>query len=171
MKKKAIEAQEEKTKCEWFDRHSELCRNWSIDGDAYCNFHQYVNEYSDEMKENSEYCPGCTSYRYRVGGCVNCRELNKIHRDKVKEAKKDDPKCPAITDNNICGHNVLDNGYCGKHKKHAIKDKIIEDGTKKICSNFNKRKCVGSLDINSEYSKCDKCREADRKKDHNRRAK
>ncbi|AYV77239.1 MAG: hypothetical protein Barrevirus22_5 [Barrevirus sp.] len=82
----------------------------------------------------------------------------------TEKPKKAVPKCGAVTNGKPCINGASANGYCGKHVKYADKKRIEADGTKKVCSNFKNRKCINSLDINSQYSKCDSCREIDRAK-------
>ncbi|AYV77237.1 MAG: hypothetical protein Barrevirus22_3 [Barrevirus sp.] len=155
-REKAQKTKEVKPKCEWFDCHSDPCRNYPIGDTKFCKTHQYVTKYTDEMKENSELCKGCNKIRYLGDGCPICIERAKQNRQKTKEATKDDPKCPAIVGDHVCGNTIFKDGHCGKHKLLVWKLKAEEDGTKKVCAGYL-RGCDEILDIDYKFASCLAC--------------
>lgn len=155
-------------KCKWKDRHLDPCRKMAFDDTEYCGVHQYVKDYTDEMKQKSKLCKGCMKIKYLETGCDICRERAKQNRGKEKLQEK--IICKGFIDNKPCTFEALENGYCGKHALQAWKGNVEKDGDKKVCANY-KRGCKNLLELNSEYGKCCECREKEREDDKMRRLK
>ncbi|QKF93911.1 hypothetical protein QKU48_gp0453 [Fadolivirus algeromassiliense] len=145
-------------KCKWNDRHMDQCRKMAFLDTEYCDVHQYVKDYTDEMKQLSKLCKGCNKIKYLENGCDSCRERAKLNRDKGK----DKIICKGMIDGNACRFEALDNGYCGKHQVNAWKEEIEKNN--KVCVNYV-RGCRNVMEIGSEFSRCDSCREKEREKD------
>lgn len=66
-------------KCGWFTGPSaKNCEGVCYDGGEYCEIHDYVNEYSQEQKDQKKWCSGCRKWLYIPGnaktcGCSNAR--------------------------------------------------------------------------------------------------
>ncbi|ARF09843.1 hypothetical protein Indivirus_4_15 [Indivirus ILV1] len=156
---KQKERQNSQIKCEWTTRKDKNCISFPFENSKYCGDHSYVNNYTNVMKEKSRLCRGCKMVVYIEDGYDTCkkdRDRGKINREKKKEKTQDDPKCPAIIDDHICGNIIFAHGYCGKHQLNAWKKIVEKDGTKKVCIDHI-RGCRELLDINSDKSKCLDC--------------
>lgn len=150
-------------KCGWKDRHMDPCKRLLVDDTLYCDIHQYVKDYTDEMKELSELCKGCNKVKYLVDGCDHCKERAKGYREKDKLIEK--PRCKGFVGENSCSFEADDDGYCGKHKLQAWKIDIEKDGSKKVCSNYI-RGCRNLMDMSCEFINCEGCRKNDRQNEN-----
>ncbi len=122
-------------KCGWKDRHMNNCRAVPLDDTDFCKNHQYVIDYTDEMKNESKLCKGCNKVKYLSNGCDVCKERSLKHREIHKQTKN---ICMGFVDGVPCVFEALENGYCGKHQRQLQKIEIERDGTKRVCSNFNR---------------------------------
>lgn len=156
-----------KKKCKWKDWKLEDCRNCPLDETEYCALHQYVINYTEEMKEKSELCRGCNKVKYLVDGCDYCKKRAKENREKHKQNKI---LCKGHVKTKPCTFEAGDNGYCEKHQIQFWKNEIEKDGKSKVCSDYV-RGCRNILEINSEYMNCRSCRDKDKEKDKIRRNK
>ena len=142
-------------KCLWLDRNMKPCHGNKINGTDHCKFHQYVIEYTDEMKRNSKMCSGCKKVKYMGGNstCDVCRSRSGKNR-KNREINKDN-----VINCKKCNCKAQENGFCIKHQKYSKIENIEDD--KKMCSNFY-RGCTNLLGINSSFLRCEQCREKER---------
>jgi hypothetical protein len=147
-----------KVKCAWFDRNKEKCRN-DDHGGGYCNNHMYVKEYTGDMKDNSIVCSDCHMMKYCNGfsTCHICRKRGFINRIIVSKTAEKKVICRILW----CKNPAKDNGFCRNHTRRGWKLDVEGDGTKKVCSKWN-RKCSIVLDINGKYVTCDDCRRKNR---------
>ena len=151
-----------KDKCNWKDRNMNNCRGMSLEN-GYCKFHQYVTNYTEDEKKNSKMCNGCKKVKYLgdYGTCDICRNRGNKNRIIVKEKK-------VYCKDKDCKNGVKENGYCGKHQRIWMKNKLDEIGTHKTCTNFI-RGCDANLEIDDEFNKCEDCRKNDRINDKKNR--
>ena len=151
-------------KCLSKDRNGDQCRNNGLDDTRFCKFHQYMNEYTDDMLAHLELCKGCKKQYYFEDGektCTNCANRGKENKMKEKAAV-------VLCEKEGCKFKKSDeNKYCGKHQLCIFEDETREAG-KKLCFNYI-RGCRTQLDMSYAYSRCEECLEKDRKKDKERR--
>jgi len=154
-------------KCTGKTRNNNLCNKKCLG--KYCQFHEYLKDYTEEMIKNSKLCKGCSKWKYfQDKTCDFCKDRGKENREKVKE---NIIFCKYLDkENNQCSFKVepkLNNGYCGKHQTYFFKEDKEKDGKNKVCLNFI-RGCRNLLDKADEFSRCLICREKDRSKDKER---
>lgn len=152
------------TNCLAIDRNLNQCRNYGCDESRFCKFHQYMNDYTDEMLSNLTICSGCKKSYYLENGrkiCNVCKERSKSNVEKRKETiilcGKDGCKFKRSTENN----------YCSKHQICILEDET-KAMNKKLCFNYI-RGCRSQLDLDYKFSRCSGCLEKDRKKDNEKR--
>ena len=147
------------------DRHGDTCRNYGLGESRFCNFHQYMNDYTEDMLSQLVICVGCKKAYYfeeeERKTCDACRERGQ----KIRVAKRESV---VLCEKKGCkSKRSVENVYCGKH--HIC---MFEDETaglnKKVCANFI-RGCRAQLEIEYAYSRCEECLEKDRVKDKERR--
>lgn len=147
-------------KCLGKDRTGGDCRNGAIDDTLFCKYHQYMNDYNDDMLDNLTQCKGCKKQYYLPDGgiCDKCRERGKKNREKDKKKVVNCKK-------EGCKFKVKENGYCGKHQMNYFIETVEAKGLK-VCYNVN-RGCRRELDADYGYSKCPDClgKERDKYKD------
>jgi len=68
-----LKRKNKKVRCKWFDRQKNNCIFAVINNTDYCKHHQYIKNYTDEMKKNSKICSGCTNYKY-CGNYNTCEQ-------------------------------------------------------------------------------------------------
>jgi len=143
------------------DRHGDRCRNHVLsETDRFCRLHQYMNDYTDDMIVQMKNCKGCHKYKYYEydGVCPDCRQRSKNNRisQQVERINCHQFGCP---------NQASENGFCGKHETVA---RDIEQKNKgfRPCTGHG---CHEYLPVESEFKKCEKCRENEREKDKNRR--
>lgn len=151
--------------CVGITRNNKVCHKKCIG--KYCQFHEYFNDYTDEMMENLILCTGCKMQKYLPNGgvCNICLERGKKNREQFRENVT---LCKYIDKlDKHCTFKVepkLNNGYCGKHQTYFWKEDKEKDGVHKVCLNFI-RGCRNLLGLNEDFSRCLSCREKDRPKD------
>jgi hypothetical protein len=150
-------------KCVGITRNNDFC-NKKCTG-KYCQFHEYFNDYTDEMMKNLTLCTGCSMQKYLPNGgvCNVCIERGKKAREKFRENVT---LCKYI-DKKPCTFKIepkLKNGYCGKHQTYFWKEDQEKDGVHKVCINFI-RGCRNLLGKDNEFSRCVDCRDKDRPRD------
>ena len=144
------------TKCLAKDRNNEKCRNNHLDQSKFCKFHQYMNDYSEEMLNNLTLCSGCKKMYYLVNlkQCDKCKQRSDKNRITHKNEK-------IICKKKECKfEKTIENDYCGKHQKEYFKEETELIG-KKVCTNYI-RGCYTQMNKNDFYSRCLKCREKER---------
>jgi hypothetical protein len=156
--------------CSGKNRNNELCNKRCED--KYCQFHEYLKDYNEEMLNNLTICKACIKWKYLPNGgvCEVCKERSKKSKEKVK-VEENIKICKFIDEKNIsCTFKEdleLKNGYCGKHQTYYWKEEQEKDGHNKVCTNFI-RGCRNVFSINQEYSRCLECRVKEREKDKER---
>uniref|UniRef100_A0A6C0HCA8 HNH nuclease domain-containing protein n=1 Tax=viral metagenome TaxID=1070528 RepID=A0A6C0HCA8_9ZZZZ len=152
--------------CLAIDRNSNQCRNYGLDKSRFCIFHQYMNDYSEEMLANQKICGTCKKSYYLENGrkvCNRCREQSKMNALKYREQVI------------LCGKQGCkfkrseENKYCNKHQLCIFEDET-KALNKKLCYNVI-RGCRSQLELDYKFSKCSVCLEKDRNKDNERRNK
>ena len=148
------------------------CKFEKISDNKYCNNHQYMRDYTDEMLNNLKKCSGCKRLHYLedMKTCDDCRNRSsktKIIKKEVIEIREnndnisENKRILCVYDN--CKNKKSDeNEFCNKHQRQ----KFLQDTTKigkKACAD-NKRGCRVQLDMDYDRSKCEKCLEKDREK-------
>ena len=150
-------------KCLAKDRNCEPCRNHGITNSRFCVFHQYMNEYTDEMLSKIQPCSGCKKAYYIADGgktCESCRDRGKKNRaSKEKPVLCSKKGCPS--------KRSQENIYCGRHQLCQFEDETLAMN-KKVCKNCI-RGCRSQLNMDYQHSNCEECLEKDREKDGNRR--
>jgi|694.fasta_scaffold128163_2 hypothetical protein len=163
--------EDKSTHCIAPDRNNKQCRNYNLQDSRFCTFHQYMNEYTEDMMKSLTQCSTCLHHFY-IPGFKTC-EKDRKRGENIREKKKEEIilcKYYNEKDKKQCTFKKSDkNDYCGKHQLYYKTLEIEKDGTKKVCINFGKRyKCESVLDKNDKYSKCEKCRDIDCKKEKER---
>jgi len=152
--------------CLAIDRNLEDCRRHRIGETQFCNLHQYMSQYSEEMIANQTICSTCRKAYYLEDGrkvCDGCRERSKMNAIKIREQVI------------LCGKTGCnfkkseENNYCNKHQLCIFEDETKEMN-KKLCYNVI-RGCRSQLEMDYKCSKCPDCLEIERAKDHKRRNK
>ena len=151
------------------------CKFEKISDNKYCDNHQYMIDYTDEMLNNLKKCSGCKRLHFleNMKTCDDCRNRSSktkiIKNDVIEKSESSESndnnnvntKILCIYDN--CKNKKSDeNEFCKKHQRQKFLQDVIQIG-KKACAD-NKRGCHVQLDINYKYSKCEKCLEKDREK-------
>jgi len=156
--------------CLWYQKgpvkdRRELCKNknWKkcnikvIDGTDYCKNHQYVAEYTDEMKQ-----------KYNLFNCSDCGRVMCIKNNTCSDCRNRGAKNRSISRKNKvickidkCTFAARSNGFCGNHQREYKKRQIEKDNTKKVCPNYV-RGCKNILEYTSENSRCYDCRKYER---------
>ena len=151
-------------KCLAKDRNAESCRNHSITDSRFCKFHQYMNEYTEEMLENLTLCNGCKKMyclEKDCKTCDNCRNRGKKNRVKTREEV-------VLCEKEGCKFKKSEeNKYCMKHQIWLFVDETKEKN-KKMCANYL-RGCRVQLDLEYAFTRCDECRSNEREKDKEKR--
>ena len=147
------------------DRHGDTCRNYGLGESRFCNFHQYMNDYTEDMLSQLVICVGCKKAYYfeeeERKTCDACRERGQ----KIRVAKRESV---VLCEKKGCkSKRSVENVYCGKHQICMFEDETA-GLNKKVCANFI-RGCRAQLEIEYAYSRCEECLEKDRVKDKERR--
>ena len=148
------------------DCNDENCRNHSIKTTLFCRSHQYMNEYTDEMINNTRKCSGCKKHKYFIDDSKTCQSC----KDRKKENNKKKSQEKILCGKKDCKYKKSqENKYCKLHQRCLFEDKV-KSLNKKCCKNVV-RGCHSILDIDYKFSKCENCLEKDRIKDKERREK
>ena len=142
--------------CKGKNRQLENCDSPVIEGTRFCENHQYMKDYTDEMLNNLKICSGCSNSDYlnNLKTCARCLKRGKDHREKAKENKI---FCKFIKKGGKqCDYEDSGNGFCGKHKTYYFKEQTEKKG-KKVCTDFI-RGCRNELELDCKFSKCEPCR-------------
>jgi len=153
-------------KCRWKDRNFMPCRTSFIKDTEYCKNHQYVANYTDEMKQQSKLCGGCKKVKYLENGCDECKNRSTKNREKMNKIADVLPKCKGYIQymdgedhehGGKCQNKPYIDGYCNKHQVQSWKEQIEKDGTERVCGQWI-RGCKNILDINDKFVECLECR-------------
>jgi len=152
-------------KCLGKDRNGDVCRNNQLGESNFCKFHQYMNDYSDDMLSKLQVCGGCKKMYYFENVTKTCDKCKQRGKKTRKETKSNLVLC----DKQECNFKrSKENKYCGKHQLCIFEDETLMLN-KRVCFNYI-RGCRAQLDISYKYIKCSDCLETDREKDKMRRA-
>lgn len=72
-------------KCLAKDRNNNGCRNYYQPGSRFCKNHQYMNDYTEAMLEQTRLCSGCKKMYYLEPGinqCSTCHSRGTANREK-----------------------------------------------------------------------------------------
>ena len=149
-------------KCLAKDRNNNGCRNYYQPGSRFCKNHQYMNDYSDTMLEQTRLCSGCKKMYFMEPGinqCSTCNNRGAVNREKLRVSAVVVP-----CGKSGCTHSKsADNDYCRLHQICLFEDE---------CTNAGTRPCVRYLhgcrvQLSSEYPKrsCAECLEKERVRD------
>lgn len=139
-------------RCKGTDRNHKACEHMPVNDTNFCNFHQYMISYTEQMMNALTLCSGCKMMKY-LGDCKQCSACHDRGKENREEDKKHHIKCKY----DGCPDKKSDeNDYCGKHKRQQWIDDVIAMG-KKPC-NGNKRKCRNILDKDYQFEFCLTCR-------------
>ena len=150
-------------KCIGISRNNTQCDNKPTNNTKYCNFHQYMVNYTDEQISQMIICSTCKMCKYNeidketndhYKTCAKCRTRGEVVRNEYKENKI---ICIGFIKGNPCHFEALENGYCGNHQRQKKQIAIESDGVYRVCSNYI-RGCVSILDTNNKYKYCNDCR-------------
>ena len=151
-------------KCLSIDRNKKCCRTSPLEASRFCKFHQYMNEYTDEMLSKLELCSGCKKAYYfdtDTKTCDKCKLRSKTtrvtEREQIVLCSKDGCKFKKSEENK----------YCMKHQLEIFVDEVKEEN-KKLCVNYI-RGCREKLEQDYAFSRCGACLAIDREKDRARR--
>lgn len=98
----------QKSKCKWFDKKRNNCKDYALEGSEYCNDHKYVEKYTTEQKNinnpNVRNCSGCGNLRYfdpkyKHKTCEKCVIKKKNDNDLIKKNKALALKCETTVEN------------------------------------------------------------------------
>lgn len=147
-------------KCLGKDRNKDSCRNNQLDKSKFCKFHQYMDDYTEDMLNNLTLCSGCKKMHYMTEGkqCDKCKKRGE--KDRIKN-KNDVILC---VKEGCTFKKSEENEYCGKHQQEYFKKQTELIG-KKVCTNYI-RGCRVQLEKNDIYSRCLGCREKVRVKNN-----
>lgn len=139
-------------KCLGKDRNKDSCRNNQLDETNFCKFHQYMNDYTNEMLNNLTLCSGCKKMYYITEGrqCEKCNKRGEENRIKNKN------EVIVCIKEGCTFKKSEENEYCGKHQQEYFKKRTELEG-KKVCTNYI-RGCRIKLEKNDIYSRCLECR-------------
>ena len=156
-KQKGIKKRQETVKCKWFDRKNKPCRNNPVSETDYCKFHDYVTDYSDEMKDKSKKCSGCCKIKYfEKNICQTCIDRGAENREKERQK----PKTLCLHCHN---YQALDDGYCGNHTIEGWKKEEEQKGNR-VCIHYI-RGCRNMLKPDYKFKTCRPCLDKTKKKD------
>ena len=149
-------------KCKGKDRNGDLCRNY---GNPFCNYHNYLTEYTDTQLEQLKFCKGCNKWKDLPSGkiqCLTCGERGVENRAKAKTEL-------VLCKSDGCTFKKSDeNDYCGKHQLCLFVDECLAEGMNP-CAKYLKG-CRAKLGSDYAYKSCPECLEKEREQDKAKRA-
>lgn len=159
----------EMSKCQGFmnQKQKKLCDESPLPNSEFCKNHQYMQNYTPEMRNNLTQCIDCKYYKYLPNGrkCQSCKDLRKHMRDKAK-AEKVIIKCKKCEKY----ERLEGSEYCRYHHRIETFKETTEKAGFNVCSDYI-RGCRSQLEKNFQFVKCDDCRKKEREQDNKRRAK
>jgi hypothetical protein len=156
LQKKLKEAIE---RCRGRNRYGNPCDNHKVKETHFCNFHDYMIDYTPEMLENLTLCSGCKMMKYlpNQSRCEICVQRGKLTNEDVKVNRNKIQRCIHIknkTAEQCIFKRSAENEYCLKHQTYYFKQETEKLG-KKVCSKYE-RGCRKQLNINDKQT-CDEC--------------
>jgi hypothetical protein len=159
--KKVIETPVE-IKCKGKDRNGDLCRNY---GNPFCNYHNYLTEYTDAQLQQLKFCKGCNKWKDLPSGKIQCLTCGERGAENRVKAKTDVVLCKS----DGCTFKKSDeNDYCGKHQLCLFVDECLAEGMKP-CAKYLKG-CRSKLGSDYAYKSCPECLEKEREQDKAKRS-
>ena len=149
-------------KCKGKDRNGDLCRNY---GTPFCNYHNYLTEYTDQQIEQLKFCKGCNKWKDLPSGKIQCLTCGERGVENRAKAKNDVVLCKS----DGCTFKKSDeNDYCGKHQLCLFVDECLAEGMTP-CAKYLKG-CRAKLGSDYAYKSCPDCLEKERERDNAKRA-
>jgi len=159
--KKVIETPVE-IKCKGKDRNGDLCRNY---GNPFCNYHNYLTEYTDAQLQQLKFCKGCNKWKDLPSGKIQCLSCGEKGAENRAKAKNDVVLCKS----DGCTFKKSDeNDYCGKHQLCLFVDECLAEGMKP-CTKYLKG-CRAKLGSDYVFKSCQECLEKERERDNAKRS-
>ena len=150
-------------KCLAKDRNNNGCRNYYQPGSRFCKNHQYMNDYSDTMLEQTRLCSGCKKMYFMEPGinqCSTCNNRGAVNREKLRATAVVLP-----CGKSGCTHSKsAGNGYCRFHQICLFEDECTNAGTRP-CAKYL-RGCRVQLSSDYLNRSCVECLEKERVRDH-----
>jgi len=150
-------------KCLAKDRNNNGCRNYNQPDSRFCKNHQYMNDYSDIMLEQTRLCSGCKKMYYLEPGinqCSTCHGRGASNREKQRAKMALVDRCGKPD----CPHPQSTNAYCGLHQICVFVDECTSSG-KRPCARYL-HGCRTQLSPDYPNRKCAECLEKERVKDN-----
>jgi len=152
-------------KCKGKDRNGNLCRNYSADGNSFCNCHNYLSEYTVEQLQQLKFCKGCDKWKELQEGknqCISCGKRGETNRAKAKTEV-------VLCKSNGCKYKrSVENIYCGLHQLCLFVDECLAERMKP-CAKYLKG-CRTKLATDYAYKSCPECLEKERERDKAKRS-
>lgn len=149
-------------KCKGKDRNGDLCRNY---GTPFCNYHNYLTEYTDQQIEQLKFCKGCNKWKDLPEGKIQCLTCGERGAENRAKAKTDVVLCKS----DGCTFKKSDeNDYCGKHQLCLFVDECLAEGMNP-CAKYLKG-CRAKLGSDYMFKSCPECLEKEREQDKAKRA-
>jgi hypothetical protein len=160
-----------KMECCGRDRNDNPCRNHAIGENDFCEFHQYMKDYTAAMLASLSQCSGCKMMYYLSDSkvCQKCKERGKIIRQKANEdlidIANDHNEIIEVEPVILCKYGECirkksdENLYCYQHQRYHFKETVEAQG-KRVCSRFDDH-CREIVEPDSKYLQCQKCRDHD----------
>ena len=149
-------------KCKGKDRNGDLCRNY---GTPFCNYHNYLTEYTDTQLEQLKFCKGCNKWKDLPEGKIQCLTCGERGAENRAKAKTDVVLCKS----DGCTFKKSDeNDYCGKHQLCLFVDECLSEGMNP-CAKYLKG-CRAKLGSDYMFKSCPECLEKEREQDKAKRA-
>ena len=70
------------------DRNNKQCRNYNLKDSRFCTFHQYMNDYTEDMMKSLTQCSTCLHHFY-IPGFKTC-EKDRKRGENIRERKKEE---------------------------------------------------------------------------------
>ncbi len=150
-------------KCLAKDRNNNGCRNYNQPDSRFCKNHQYMNDYSDTMLEQTRLCSGCKKMYYLEPGinqCSTCHGRGASNREKQRAIMALADRCGKPD----CPHPRSTNAYCGLHQICVFVDECTSSG-KRPCARYL-HGCRTQLSPDYPNRSCTECLEKERVKDN-----
>ena len=129
------------------DKNLNSCNNDLFNNTKYCEKHQYMQEYTNEMLNKLKICSRCKNCHYSENNktCQKCRDNNNAKKNEIKQKKilcivKD---CVSEKNN--------DNNYCKNHQ-------YMKDYTEDMLNNLTNCSGCKRLHYLKNMKTCDNCR-------------
>lgn len=148
-------------KCLAKDRNNNSCRNYKQPDSRFCKNHQYMNDYTEAMLEQTRLCSGCKKmYFMETNQCTTCHNRGASNREKQRVIMALADRCGKPD----CPHPRTTNAYCGLHQICLFVDECTSAGTRP-CARYL-HGCRVQLLPDYPNRSCAQCLEKERVKDN-----